>query len=148
MFFTQLARKTTTAFFIVINFLVKKNFALQNIYTFIIAMKLKQIIRKVFAVVLIIVFSLKAGTGLYFHDYVHIKNSACTAEAGPKEIKLICNCIIDFYLPFTKAAQQQITFSSFTYKEYILSATSSVFTSACFFHLLRAPPASQVLSNC
>jgi len=126
----------------VINFLVKKGYYVANIYTFIVAMKLKQIIRKCFAVLLIVIFSLKAGAGLYLHNYIHVKNNPCASASGSGEIKMMCSCITDFYLPFAQTVQQQITLPIFHYKEHILFDTSSVISSTSFSYLLRAPPPS------
>jgi hypothetical protein len=103
-------------------------------------MKLKDTIRKFFAVLLIIVFSLKAGMGLYLHNSIHAKNNSCTSLPGSTEIKFACSCVTDFYLPFTEASQQKINLPSFTYGEYTLSYTSSLFLAATIYHSLRAPP--------
>lgn len=105
-------------------------------------MKLKQhTIRKFFAVLLIVVFSLKAGTGLYLHDYIHVKNISCTTHGNAAEIGLACNCIIDFYLPFTETEQQKIVAPFVVYREINQSYSSSLFTSPIFFYSLRGPPA-------
>jgi len=103
-------------------------------------MQLKNITRKFFAILLIVVFSVKAGTGLYLHNSLHVKNSAASSQSASTEIKYSCNCISDFYLPFTEIAQQKIISPSFTYGEHFFSYTSSVLVTFTIFHSLRAPP--------
>jgi|SRR5437868_3089709 len=103
-------------------------------------MQLKHTIRKFFALLLIIVFSLKAGTGLYLHSYFHVKNNFCTSPVGSTEIKYACSCITDFYLPFTEISQQKITLPFFTYEVRTFSYASSIFFSTPIFYSLRAPP--------
>jgi len=103
-------------------------------------MQLKHTIRKFFAILLIIVFSLKAGTGLYLHSYFHVKNNFCTSPTGSTEIKYACTCVADFYLPFTEISQQKITLPFFTYEEHKFSYASSTFFSTPVFYSLRAPP--------
>ncbi len=103
-------------------------------------MQLKNITRKFFAVLLIVVFSVKAGTGLYLHNSLHVKNSAASSQSTSTEIKYSCSCISDFYLPFTEIAQQKIIFPSFTYGEHTFFYTSSLLVTFSIFHSLRAPP--------
>lgn len=104
-------------------------------------MRLKNTIRKLFAVLLIVVFSVKAGTGLYLHDSIHSKNKSCASLPGSTEIKFACSCITDFYLPFTEASHQKINLPSFTYEEHAFSYASSIFLTTIIYHSLRAPPA-------
>jgi hypothetical protein len=104
-----------------------------------IPMQLKHTIRIFFAILLIVVFSLKAGMGLYLHNYFHVKNNS-NSSTGSAEIKFNCNCISDFYLPFTEISQQKISLPSFTYEERTFSYASSIFFSTSVFHSLRAPP--------
>ena len=103
-------------------------------------MQLKHTIRKFFAILLIIVFSLKAGTGLYLHSYFHVKNNFCTSPTGSTEIKYACTCVADFYLPFTETSPQKIALPFFTYKEHKFYYAPSIFFSTSVFHSLRAPP--------
>jgi len=103
-------------------------------------MQLGHTIRKFFAFLLIIVFSLKAGTGLYLHNFFHVKSNLCTSSTGSAEIKYSCSCITDFYLPFTEISQQKIAFPFFTYEERTFPYASSIFFSTPVFHSLRAPP--------
>jgi len=103
-------------------------------------MRLKHTTRKFFIILLIVVFSFKAGAGLYLHNYTHVKNIFSTSATGSKEIKFACSCIIDFYLPFTEIAQQKIILPYFTNEERTFPFTSFIFSSASFFYSLRAPP--------
>src|SRR3954452_8274161 len=103
-------------------------------------MQLTQPIRKFFTLLLIVALSLKAGTGLYLHDYFHIKNNFCASPIGSTEIKYACTCITDFYLPFTEISQQKIVSTFFPSEDRIFFYASPIFFATHVFYSLRAPP--------
>src|SRR5215471_17649666 len=103
-------------------------------------MQLRQPIKSFFAILLVVVFSLQAGVGLYLHNSFHAKNYVCSSSATSKEIKLACNCFTDFSLPYTEGSIQKITALSFLYQEHIYSFAPSASLTSPVFHSLRAPP--------
>ncbi|SRR6266498_831855 len=123
-----------------INILLKNVITLQIFNTFIIPMQLKHIIRNFFAILLIVVFSLKAGVGLYLHNQLHVKNNSAAAQSASTEIKYSCNCIADFYLPVTQTPEQKINLPFLTYGEHIYFYSSSILFTSYLFNSLRAPP--------
>jgi hypothetical protein len=104
------------------------------------AMQLRHTIRNFFAVLLIVVFSLQAGMGLYLHNAFHLKNSSSNTSAGSTEIKLACSCIADFYLPYTEVLAQKVAQPPSIFENHNYSFTSSVLFTFSVFHSLRAPP--------
>jgi len=105
-------------------------------------MRLKNTIRKFFAILLIVVFSLKAGVGLSLHNYFHAKHIYTASQSASTEIKYVCSCFTDFCLPLTEITQPKIGLTFFTYKEHLFYRASSIFCTTIIYHSLRAPPAA------
>jgi hypothetical protein len=101
-------------------------------------MQARKSIKNFFAVLLILVFSLKAGIALYLHNSYHAKNNCSTA--APSQIKLACTCIADFYLPYTEASHPKIIQPNIIYQDRIYSFVSPALPTFSVFYSLRAPP--------
>lgn len=76
-------------------------------------MKARPFILRLAAFFLIIVFSQKAGTGLFLHNWLHTSNSRTASSPDENkqgnEINYSCSCIDDFLLPFDEAVEPVYT---------------------------------------
>jgi len=104
-------------------------------------MKVRSFILRFAAFFLILIFSQKAGAGLFYHDLFHKISSTELPAGHEKEISYNCTCIDDFLMPFaeTVTASDAAPVSKYitvveVYKELLLFQTS-VHSS------LRGPPA-------
>lgn len=104
-------------------------------------MHFKTAIRKLSVVLLIVVFSIKAGTGLYLHNYFHTKNFS-SSTTGSAEVKFTCSCVSDFYLPFEETVQPSVDILSHNFLEHNYSYTSFLLYTTKLYTSLRAPPAN------
>lgn len=104
-------------------------------------MKARSFILRVAAFFLILVFSQKAGAGLFYHDLFH-KISTTELPAGhQKEVSYNCTCIDDFLMPFTGSDELVFTTPVSNY-----SITNDFFEDRLAFQTLiqsslRGPPA-------
>jgi hypothetical protein len=61
------------------------------------------------AILLILVFSQKSGTGLFLHNLLHTKNIIAEhpvkEDQKSKDLGYSCTCIDDFFMPFDEAAE-------------------------------------------
>lgn len=104
-------------------------------------MKIRSFILRFAAFFLILIFSQKAGAGLFYHDLFHKISSTELPPEHDKEISYSCTCIDDFLMPFAEAVtasnaapvSKYITVAE-VYKEFLPFQTS-VHSS------LRGPPA-------
>ena len=65
-------------------------------------MKARSFILRFSAFFLILIFSQKAGAGLFYHDLFHKISSAELPAGHEKEISYNCTCIDDFLMPFAE----------------------------------------------
>jgi hypothetical protein len=101
-------------------------------------------IKKIAALLLILVFSQKMGMGLYLHNWLHASNTHETSAAPltSEELKNACSCINDFTAPLTQTEVQEIPLPNL---ELFAPAVVAVYTLPVvykYYHSLRAPPAS------
>ena len=71
-------------------------------------MKTRRFILQCASFALLLVFSQKAGAGLFLHNLLHGQDNSRPFEAGDadkggREISFSCNCIDDFLVPFATA---------------------------------------------
>jgi len=103
-------------------------------------MQLKQPIKSFFAILLVVIFSLQAGAGLYLHNTLHVKNYHCESSAASTKIKLACSCFTDFNLPYTESPTQKTLQPPLIYQDHIYAFISLTPFTFPVFHSLRAPP--------
>jgi hypothetical protein len=69
----------------------------------------RPIILRFVAIVLILVFSQKSGTGLFIHSLLHTGNMAGESplkkSEKDKHLGYACTCIDDFLMPFVEAGE-------------------------------------------
>ena len=105
-------------------------------------------IKKLISILLLLVLIQKMGGGLYFHNYFHaIGNIELSdkAQVNASHVNYSCNCIDDFYLPFTEPAAEPILFHPVSYRSFNSTYIQPHSVSERFFNSLRAPPASSIL---
>jgi len=95
---------------------------------------------KIFAIILLLVFSQKVGGGLYLHNWLHANNCKETQSSSTNVTGYNCSCIDDFSMPFAENAEiisQPIPLikAEFNPVDKFLTPFSSK-----FFYSLRAPP--------
>ena len=101
---------------------------------------------KFVAVLLLLVFLQKAGTGLWAHNWLHINSketaqSHCDGKGHLVELK--CNCLDDFFTPYTVTDIALPIFEPRQYASYILTDNSGIFSILTLHPSLRAPPIPQ-----
>ena len=107
-------------------------------------MRARPFILKIAAFLLIIVFSQKAGAGLFIHELFHTDKTSTEfplQSDGKNQSGYACTCIDDFLMPFVEADEQVCI--------QPLSVPASPFTSfsddipfvATIHSSLRGPPA-------
>jgi hypothetical protein len=101
-------------------------------------------IAKCITALLVLVFMLKAGGGLYLHNWLHAQNKEHTSLSSDilavGQSTVACTCIDDFYIPFIAAPEQIIQAPERTKTEFVASLISLIPASSKSFHLLRGPP--------
>lgn len=105
-------------------------------------MRKRQVIKQVSTIFLILVLSQKMGAGLYIHNWLHAPHSkqAASSPASPKDVRYACNCLNDFYIPFTETEQPVIWFPVFTTYYEPAAPACAIPSVYKYFHSLRAPP--------
>jgi hypothetical protein len=80
-------------------------------------MKARPFILRCAAFLLIIIFSQKAGTGLFIHNLLHADAATKQLPSGENSqgnsISYACNCIDDFLMPFVET-EEPVCFQSFS----------------------------------
>lgn len=110
-------------------------------------MKARPLILRLAAFFLILLFSQKAGTGLFLHNWLHtssIKTELPGENKQGNEVNYSCSCIDDFLTPFDEVAEP-------VYSPAIspLESPFSFYTNETPFHnpvlaFLRGPPANNL----
>jgi len=107
-------------------------------------MKPNRHIQKSFAIILLLLFSQKAGVELYLHNWLHTNNSKQLPQHTPGKnvVSYSCNCLDDFSMPFAENVEPlaQTIFS--TEVEFVAFQKFSAPSSSIFFYSLRGPPVS------
>jgi hypothetical protein len=105
-----------------------------------------RIIRNVWVVLLMLVFSQKMGMGLYLHNWFHASVQQHTSTGNPEsgqEVKFACGCINDFTLPFTTSPELQIPVPPIVVVNTPVAAPAYKLPAVYkYYHSLRAPPVS------
>lgn len=111
-------------------------------------MRSRPFILRFAAFLLILVFSQKAGTGLFLHNLLHstAENNKAPQQENEKgkELSYTCNCIDDFLIPFAEAeapvySQPVLAHAiPFTFFEDHIPFHTTIFSS------LRGPPADRL----
>jgi len=89
---------------------------------------------------------LKAGGGLYLHNWLHAQNKVHTFSSSSSDIlamgqdNIACTCIDDFYIPFIAVPEQILQAPGRIKDEFVVSLISLIPSSSKSFHLLRGPP--------
>src|SRR5262245_21720855 len=104
-------------------------------------MRYNRKIAKCIGLLLLVVFSQKMSSKLYYHILVHLQDKF-TACSSPLDSQLsnTCNRMDDFYVPFLEPLQQDIITPPKIASGYTDFYTSSIFSPVKYFHSLRAPP--------
>ena len=82
------------------------------------------------------------GAGLYLHNIFHSKDYKQADASLPdnQSVRLACNCIDDFTMPFTETSNVELTAAPTSYLEYVSFYKESISFSLHLFNSLRAPP--------
>jgi len=105
-------------------------------------------IKRFISILLLIVLIQKMGGGLYFHNYFHAaSNIELTDKAQVKfsHVNYSCNCIDDFYLPFTEPVAEPVLFVPISHQSFNSTYVQPHCVFAEVFNSLRAPPAPSAL---
>jgi len=105
-------------------------------------MKPNRLIQKIFAIILLFVFSQKAVVGLYLHNWLHVTNSEHSSSnpIAPNVTSYTCNCADDFSMPFTESSACINQTISSPEAEFIGFHKFLVPFTSTFFYSLRGPP--------
>jgi len=99
-------------------------------------------IRKVCALLLILIFSQKMGMSLYLHNWLHVakQQARATKTDHGRELKYACGCINDFTNPLaeTEVLQLPVPVATVISPAPVAGVTIPVIYK--HFHSLRAPP--------
>ncbi|HVZ56918.1 MAG TPA: hypothetical protein VG870_09705 [Chitinophagaceae bacterium] len=64
-------------------------------------MRIKQVLIKVFAVLVLLVFTQRGGLGIYLHNWLHLAASQDPLPPGEsRTISFNCHCLEDLAMPF------------------------------------------------
>ena len=94
-----------------------------------------------FTIFLMVLFSLKMGTGLLLHQLFHA--SAGNGHEIPvkgSDLSFACNCVDDFLMPFTGSDEPTISIATTYQEQFFPIPDSPVLITATIFYSLRAPP--------
>lgn len=99
-------------------------------------------IAKCITALLVLVFMLKAGGGLYLHNWLHAQNKVHVTSDIPAvgQNTVACTCIDDFLIPFIETPEQIIQARGTIENEFVPSLISLIPSSSKLFYLLRGPP--------
>ena len=95
---------------------------------------------KIFAIILLLVFSQKIGGGLYLHNWLHSNNCRETQSTGTNVSGYNCSCIDDFSMPFAENPETIVQTISSTEAEFISFYKFLVPLSPALFNSQRGPP--------
>lgn len=101
-------------------------------------------IKKIISVLLLLILIQKMGGGLYLHNYFHVTGNielSDKTELNASHVNYSCNCIDDFYLPFTGPSAELVLLVPVSHVSFASTYIQSHSVSALFFNSLRAPPA-------
>ena len=104
-----------------------------------------RILKNVWVVLLMLVFSQKMGMGLYLHNWLHISKQQHAGTSSPgsgQEVKFACGCINDFTLPFTETPALQVPVPTISVHIPVAVAIVNLPVVYKYFRSLRAPPAN------
>ena len=104
-------------------------------------MKGRSFILRFAAFFLLLVFSQKAGAGLFYHDLFHKISSAELPAGHQKEISYNCTCIDDFLMPFTGSETSVFTVPVSDYSIKVEIFVSRLAFQTSIQSSLRGPPA-------
>jgi hypothetical protein len=102
-------------------------------------------IKKLISILLLIILIEKKGGGLFLHNYFHsVKNieQTNTASVQLNKVNYNCNCLDDFYLPFTEPVNETISFVPVLHQSFNSSYIQPFSIFFRIFNSLRAPPVS------
>jgi hypothetical protein len=104
-------------------------------------MKATRLIRKCFAIALLLVFSQKIGGGLYLHNWLHAKNFQQPFQStGAHVTGYSCNCVDEFSMPFIGAPEKLPQIIAPIQCEHFVSYKLAIPFSTHRYYLLRGPP--------
>ena len=111
-------------------------------------MRKRSLILRCAAFLLILVFSQKAGAGLFLHNLLH-KTSTNTKTPGQEneksnELSFNCNCIDDFLIPFAEAEVAVCPEPVLTHVIPFIFFEDHIPFHTTIFSPLRGPPANLV----
>lgn len=104
-------------------------------------MKVRLFILRFAAFFLILIFSQKAGAGLFYHDLFHKISSTELPPGHEKEISYSCTCVDDFLMPFAEAVTVSITAPGYRYITIVEIYKDLLPFQTCVHSSLRGPPA-------
>jgi len=105
-------------------------------------MKVKPFILRCAAFLLILVFSQKAGAGLFLHNFFHAnKEQSSSKESKSNEISYACSCIDDYLMPFDEAPQPVCLPAFSDHCSFNTVFEERIPFQTLFFSTLRGPPA-------
>src|SRR6266536_2923787 len=105
-------------------------------------------IKKLISILLLIILIQKMGGGLYLHNYLHSINTIEQNNAAQVQFSNVnynCNCLDDFYLPFTEPFHETISFIAVSHQSFNPSYIQSACTFFRIFNSLRGPPVFHAL---
>jgi hypothetical protein len=107
-------------------------------------MKGRSFILRCAAFLLILVFSQKAGAGLFLHNFFHANTEQSSSkENKSNEISYACSCIDDFLMPFDEVTEP-VCLPVFSNYDPPLTFEDRIPFQTIILSSLRGPPAHTV----
>jgi hypothetical protein len=103
-------------------------------------------IKRIVSILLLLILIQKMGGGLYFHNFFHVTGNievSDKTQMSAGHLNYSCNCIDDFYLPFTEPATELTLLAPVSHLSFSSTCITSHSDSELFFSPLRGPPACQ-----
>jgi len=98
-------------------------------------------IRVIIAIIILALFSLKMGAGLFLHNIYHDNPETNTQNTTRfTGLNASCKCLDDFLMPFTGTADQKVSVVTDFRPVFLLQTVSPVSTPDLIYFSLRAPP--------
>lgn len=108
-------------------------------------MKARLFILRCAAFLLILVFSQKAGTGLFLHNLLHtqkiIDQHPDKEDQKNKDLSYACGCIDDFFMPFDETQIKICTDPVLPVANPVIYFRESILFQTPLYSSLRGPPA-------
>ncbi len=108
-------------------------------------MKTRPFLIRCAAILLILVFSQKSGTGLFIHSLLHTGNKAgeipLKQSDQDKHLGYACTCIDDFLMPFTEEKEPDAVQPVFYGAVPFIYFKEHISFHASHYSSLRGPPA-------